>query len=82
MPMFSPAMSRSSTPRPLPGALGWPHLPGIAALSQDRSCLSDARISFTGRVDRRSIGMESSHSILESGARPLQKLSRYFCSSR
>jgi len=64
-PMFSPAMPRSPIPRPLSATLGWPHLPGTAALSQDRSCLSAAKISVTGRVGRRSMGMESSYSDAE-----------------
>ncbi|MFN9999721.1 MAG: hypothetical protein ACK559_01210, partial [bacterium] len=49
-------------------------------MSQDRSRLSASKTSFTGKVGRRSIGMESSH--LESGARPARKLSRRFCSWR
>ena len=80
--MFSPAMPRLPIPQPLLATLGWPHLPGIAALSQDRSCLSAAKISVTGKVGRRSMGMESSYSILGSGARPVPKSSRYFYSSR
>ncbi len=80
-PMFSPAMPRSPIPRPLSATLGWSHLPGTAALSQDHSCLSAAKISVTGRVGRRSTGTESSYSILKSGGRP-PKSPRYFCSSR
>ncbi len=81
MPMFRPAMPRSPIPRPLSATLGRHH-PGIDALFQDRSCRYAAKISVTGKVGRLSMGMESSYSILWSGACPALKSSRYFRSYR
>jgi hypothetical protein len=77
-----PCRDRRPIPRPLSATLGRHH-PGIGALSQDHSCRSAAKISVTGKVGRLSMGMESSYSILWSGARPApKKSSRYFRSSR